>query len=38
MAAGEPCASGWGTAGVFISDYCELAHSQVGPGQENELV
>lgn len=37
-AVGEPCASGWGTAGVFSSDYCELAHSQVGPGQENELV
>lgn len=35
---GELCASGWGTTGAFISDCCELAHGQVGPGQENELV
>lgn len=37
-AAGEPCAPGWGTAGVFIPDYCvSWPTVRWGQGQENEL-
>lgn len=38
-AVGEPRASGWGTAGVFIFDYCASWPTlRWGRGQENELV